>query len=537
VVRKKVLIQWIGHSDLRAMAASLSPAKQKTIVDSIKGPPPTAGDNGPTKTLLSSNSFDDVYLLSNYDSDWNKWFQGWLGTKTTVVPVKLGNPTEYSRIFEIADQQIRDLKSASDWGDSELCLHLSPGTPMMAAVWLLLGKTRHPATFYETSRDGKCWITDVPFDLVDVIPDVLRSADIRLQHLASEAPSQVEGFGDIIGTSSAIRDAVGRAKRAAVRSVSILLLGESGTGKDMFAQAIHKASPRRKERFKAINCAALSKTLLESELFGHAKGAFTDAKQDRAGAFETADKGTLFLDEIGECDLETQAKLLRVLQPSTKEGPAIRYVCRLGEEKDRRVDVRVIAATNRDLHKAIADGRFREDLYYRLAGVTITLPPLRERRSDIAAIAERLLGLINSQFQAEGSKEPGYVHKSLSVPGIDFVKGQAWPGNVRQLYNALVQAAVFADGNEIGRRELEAALGEMPDPSSAMASLTGMPLGDDFSLEKHLEAIEEAYLRKAMEEARGVKAQASRLLGIPHYQTLDGKLKRLGVPADWGKRA
>jgi transcriptional regulator with GAF, ATPase, and Fis domain len=272
--------------------------------------------------------------------------------------------------------------------------------------------------------------------------------------------------------------------------------------------------------------------LLESELFGHAKGAFTDAKEDRAGAFETANKGTLFLDEIGECDLETQAKLLRVLQPSTKEGAAIRYVCRLGEEKDRRVDVRVIAATNRDLHKAIADGRFREDLYYRLAGVTITLPPLRERRSDIAAIAERLLGLINTQFRAE---EPGYLHKSLSAPAINFVKGQAWPGNVRQLYNALVQAAVFADGNEIGHRELEAALGEMPDSSSAIASLTGIPLGDDFSLEKHLDFIEEAYLRRAMEEARGVKAQAYKLLGLKTYQTLDGKLKRLNVPADWGK--
>ncbi len=532
MARKKVLVQWIGHSDLRAMAASLPPAKQKAVLDSIKGSPSPGGDNGPTKTLLSLKGFDDVYLLSNYNNDWNKWFQGWLGTKTTVVPVELAKPTEYSRIFEIADRQIRDLKSAADWGDSELCLHLSPGTPAMAAVWLLLGKTRHPATFYETSRDGKCWITDVPFDLVDVIPDVLRLPDMHLQHLASEAPSQVEGFEDIIGASSAIRDAVGRAKRAAVRSVSVLLLGESGTGKEMFAHAIHLASPRRKERFKAINCAALSKTLLESELFGHAKGAFTDAREERAGAFETAHKGTLFLDEIGECDLETQAKLLRVLQPSTKEGPAIRYVCRLGEEKDRRVDVRVIAATNRDLHKAITDGRFREDLYYRLAGVTITLPPLRERRSDIAAIAERLLGLINSQFKAE---EPGYLHKSLSAPGMDFVKGQAWPGNVRQLYNALVQAAVFSDGDEIGRRELEAALGEMPDPSSAMASLTGIPLGDEFSLEKHLEYIEEAYLRRAMEEARGVKAQAARLLGLKTYQTLDGKLKRLNVPADWGK--
>jgi transcriptional regulator with PAS, ATPase and Fis domain len=476
--------------------------------------------------------FDEVHLLSNYDKEWNKWFQAWLGVPSAVVPLELASPVDYARIFELADEQLSRLKSTPAWGDSELCLHLSPGTPAMAAVWLLLGKTRHLATFYETSRAGKWWITDVPFDLVDVIPDVLRAADVHLQHLASETPSQVEGFEDIVGGSRAIRDAVGRAKRAAMRSISALLLGESGTGKEMFAHAIHRASPRRKKPFKAINCAALSKTLLESELFGHAKGAFTDAKADRPGAFEVAHEGTIFLDEIGECDLETQAKLLRVLQPSTKDGPSIRYVCRLGEDKDRKVDVRVIAATNRDLHKAISEGRFREDLYYRLAGVTITLPPLRERRSDIAIIADRLLVLINGQFKAE---EPGYEHKSLSPTAIEFVKGRAWPGNVRQLYNVLVQAAVFTDGAKIGRRELEAALGEMPGVGTPSRSLSDLPLDEDFDLENLLNSIEEAYLRRAMEEARGVKARAAKLLGLKTYQTLDGKLKRLGVPADLGK--
>lgn len=514
------------------MAASLPAAKQKAILDSIKGGPPLGGDSGPTKTLLTAVKFDEVYLLSNYDSEWNKSFQEWIGTKTSIVPVELASPVDYARIFEIADKHLSNLKCSPTWGGSELCLHLSPGTPAMAAVWLLLGKTRHPSTFYETSRAGKWWITDVPFDLVDVIPDVLRAADVHLQHLASETPSQVEGFEDIVGGSRAIRDAVGRARRAAMRSISVLLLGESGTGKEMFAHAIHRASPRRKKTFRAINCAALSKTLLESELFGHARGAFTDAKTDREGAFEAAHEGTIFLDEIGECDLETQAKLLRVLQPSTKEGPSIRYVCRLGEEKDRRVDVRVIAATNRDLHKAISEGRFREDLYYRLAGVTITLPPLRERRSDIAIIADRLLALINGQFKAE---EPGYEHKSLSAPAIEFVKSRGWPGNVRQLYNALVQAAVFTDGDKIGRRELEAALGEMPGASGPSVSSIDLPLGDDFALENYLDSVEEAYLRRAMEEARGVKAQAARLLGLKTYQTLDGKLKRLSVPADWGK--
>lgn len=530
MAKRKVLVQWIGHSDLRALAAALPATKRKRILVEIKGDAARDGDQGPTKTLLSSQKFDDVRLLSNYDGEWNKWFQSWLGTPTKLVEVDLKKPTDYEAIFPLANQELASLKDSRAWADTELCLHLSPGTPAMAAVWLLLGKTRYPATFYETSRDGQWWITNVPFDLVDVIPDVLRNPDAHLQHLASESPSQIEGFENIAGDSRAIRDAVGRAKRAAVRSVSVLLLGESGTGKEMFAQAIHRASSRRGKPFKAINCAALSKSLLESELFGHAKGAFTDASKERKGAFEATNGGTLFLDEIGECDLETQAKLLRVLQPITGEGPAIRNVCRLGEEKDRKVDVRIIAATNRDLHKSMTAGTFREDLYYRLAAVSITLPPLRDRRSDIAKIAEHLLGQINHQFSVE---EPGYKHKSLSAPAIGFVKERTWPGNVRQLYNALVQAAVLTDSEKIGRRELTAALGEMPETGSEVQRLTDRPLGDDFDLEEYLTSIHRAYLRRAMEEAHGVKAQAARLLGMKNYQTLDAQLKRLGVRGEW----
>ena len=529
MARKRVLVQWVGHSDFRALAESLPAAKQKTIYDVINKDFSPGESVGPTKTLLEAEKFEEVFLLSNYPADWNKWFQTWLKTPTQCVQVELDKPTNYAAIFEIADSQLKTLRDSKNWGDTELCLHLSPGTPAMAAVWLLLGKTRYPATFYETSRDGKHWITNVPFDLVDVIPEVLKNPDAHLQHLASEAPSQIEGFEDITGNSQAIRDAVGRAKRAAMRSISVLLLGESGTGKEMFAQAIHKSSPRRDKPFKAINCAALSKSLLESELFGHGKGAFTGADKERKGAFEAANGGTIFLDEVGECDMETQAKLLRVLQPITGEGAAIRNVCRLGEEKDRKVDVRIIAATNKDLHQAIEDGEFREDLYYRLAAMTVTLPPLRERGSDIARMAEHLLGQINSQFAAE---EPGYEHKSLSASAISFVKERDWPGNVRQLYNALVQAAVLTDKDKIGKKELMAALGEMPSKKPT-TDIANQSLGDGFQLEKHLETLHKAYLRRAMEESNGVKAQAARLLGIKNYQTLDAQLKRLGVQGDW----
>ena len=190
----------------------------------------------------------------------------------------------------------------------------------------------------------------------------------------------------------------------------------------------------------------------------------------------------------------------------------------------------MIAATNRDLHRAIREGTFREDLYYRLASLTITLPPLRDRKSDIARIAEKLLALVNKQFHAE---EPNYQHKSLSASAISFVKRHDWPGNVRQLYNVLVQAAVLSDGTSLGRREIAAALGEMPGASGSSRVLADRTLGDDFDLEEHLNEIRREYLRRAMEESKGVKVEAARLLGLKHYQTLDAQLKRLGVTGDW----
>jgi transcriptional regulator with GAF, ATPase, and Fis domain len=262
-------------------------------------------------------------------------------------------------------------------------------------------------------------------------------------------------------------------------------------------------------------------------LFGHVKGAFTGADVERKGLFEVADGGTVFLDEIGECDLETQAKLLRVLQPVTGEGASVRYIQRLGESKDRRVDVRIIAATNKDLFAAIKNGEFREDLFYRLAAISINLPPLRDRKTDIPKIADRIMGLLNRQFEVD---QPGYEHKSLSAPAIAFVKEQPWKGNVRQLYNALMQAAVLTDGKIIGRKEIAASIAEMPDTGSSR----GRPLGQDFDLEEFLNGIRGKYLRMAMEEANGVKAKAARLLGMKNYQTLDAQLKRLAIKGNWG---
>ncbi len=527
--RKRVFLAWIGHSDLRALASDSPAALQKEIMARVKGELPPKGDTGPIRTLLDHEPFDEIHLLSTYPAETTKQYAGWLKQKVRTVQIKLPTPTDYPAIFEAADTELRKIRERLDARSAELCLHLSPGTPAMAAVWLLLGKTRYPATFYETFQK-RSWVTTVPFDLtLDVIPEILRDADSRLSHLAAKPPSDVVGFEDIIGDSQAIRLAVGRAERAAVRSVSVLLLGESGTGKELFAQAIHRASPRKDKPLVPINCAAVASNLLESELFGHVKGAFTGADRNRAGAFESANSGTLFLDEVGECNLDLQAKLLRVLQPPDDGHPCARRFRPVGGDRDATADVRVIAATNVDLQDAIRSRKFREDLFYRLAVITIQIPPLRDRRADIPQIAARLLGRINTQFRSD--VERGSEDKSLSDSAIAFVKRHDWPGNIRQLFNALLQAAVMTEGNSITRTDIIAALGGFSESRPA-GDLRERSLGDGFKLEDVLNELQRHYLRRAMTEAHGVKAHAARLLGIDNYQTLDAQLKRLKVDTE-----
>ena len=222
-----------------------------------------------------------------------------------------------------------------------------------------------------------------------------------------------------------------------------------------------------------------------------------------------------------------QSKLLRVLQPPPGTGPCHRVFRRIGETRDRTSDVRVITATNRNLLQEVEAHRFREDLYYRLAVITLKIPPLRERKSDIPLLVETFLGQINHDF---GRQEPGYKDKSISAAANGLVRRYAWPGNVRQLYNALVQTAAMSAGDCIQQADLEAALGISGQPQ---IDPLDQLLGDGFCLESHLQDIQRHYLRRAMEEAGGVKTRAAELLGIPNYQTLDAQLKRLDVK--WNK--
>ena len=524
---KRVLLSWIGHADLWAMADDLGETGQQLLAEAnVKG---KYGEKpGPLKTAVTNGNFDSIHLLSNYADVIHKPFAKWLGGKPIIHPVELTSPIDYEGIFRCANRVLTEVSKRVQDQNSKLCILLSPGTPAMAVVWVLLGKSRYPATFYQTNR-GKIDEARIPADLfAEVVPDLIRDRDIAFQHLAARNPAEVEGFEQVVGSSSAIRLAVGRAQRAALRDVPILLLGESGSGKEVFATAIHKASYRRDLPFHAVNCAAIPKELLESELFGHVKGAFTSADKERVGLFAQANGGTLFLDEIGECDSALQAKLLRVLQPPLGQGPCHRVFRRVGDSKDQTSDVRIIAATNRNLQAEVKANKFREDLYYRLAVITLQLPPLRERKSDIPLLTESFLERINKDFE---TPEPGYKHKRISGSAMDFVKRYGWPGNVRQLYNALLQAAVMTDDEVIDRQDITAAIGEAKDDRTL--NVLEQPLGDGFELEEHLNSIRRHYLRRAMEEARGNKTRAAKLLAIDHYQTLDAQMKRLKV--DWSE--
>jgi two-component system response regulator PilR (NtrC family) len=309
----------------------------------------------------------------------------------------------------------------------------------------------------------------------------------------------IHRFESIVGTSPAMRDALSLAERVAPTDANVLLLGESGTGKEVFAQAIHAASLRADAPFVPVNCGALPETLLESELFGHEKGAFTGAIRTKPGRFETAEGGTVFLDEIGELPQSIQVKLLRVLQDRT-------YV-RVGGEEMRRADVRILAATNRNLEEMIHQGKFREDLYYRLNVFPIRLVSLRERREDIPLLVEHFLRLQDRALA------------DLSPDALEYLKSYDFPGNIRELQNLIERACILAGpSGKIGRQHFPL---ERPRPTGDPSDLLALGLS--------LEQIENRLIREALDRAQGNKTKAAGLLGISR-RALYSRMESHGIP-------
>jgi DNA-binding NtrC family response regulator len=331
-----------------------------------------------------------------------------------------------------------------------------------------------------------------PFEIDEFLVVVRRAIEherLRTQHdyLITEREEEYDHYG-IVGRSRAIEEIVRRAATVAQSRSTVLITGETGTGKELVARAIHDQSAQRQMPIVKVNCAALPETLIESELFGHVKGAFTGAVSTKRGRFALADGGTIFLDEIGAVAIQVQPKLLRVLQEREFEP--------LGSERTVKVDVRVIAATNRNLAQLVAEGRFQEDLYYRLNVIPIAMPPLRERREDIPVLVDYF---VRRHATRAGKRVDGVAPDAMAM-----LTELPWPGNVRELENTIERAVVFTNQPILQARDV-VLIGSVPQPASALPSL---------NLKQNLEWAERETVRRALESNRGVKKDAAEAMGI-----------------------
>ncbi len=352
-------------------------------------------------------------------------------------------------------------------------------------------------TAFATVQDGVQAIKNGAFDYIvkgddndKIIPLLNRAIEkVQLQKRLQQLQKQVGrqySFDNILGTSAEIKEAIQLAKKVAATDTTVLLLGETGTGKEVFAQAIHAGSKRNGQPFLAVNCSSFSKELLESEIFGHKAGAFTGATKDKKGLIEEADQGTLFLDEIGEMPADLQAKLLRVLE--TNE------FIKVGDSKPSRVNVRIIAATNRDLKQDVENGKFRDDLFYRLNVFSISLPPLRERKKDIPELAYYFLQIFSDKTNKRIN--------SIQTDVMNRLQAYNWKGNIRELKNTIERAVILEDGDQL-------TISALPFELQHIESGSG-----DISSAFHLSTIEKQHIQKVLHHTKGNKTKTAELLGI-----------------------
>jgi two-component system response regulator HydG len=383
---------------------------------------------------------------------------------------------------------------------------LQPAPPV-----LLVTAVNDVPTSRQAIQEGAYDYITKPLDLEDFRTQVNRAAEkstlLRQNQVLQEQLEDRGGFEGIIGKSVAMQQLVQTARQVAASDIPVLILGESGTGKEMIAQAIHAASRRRKHRLVAVNCPAFTESLLEDELFGHVKGAYTGAISDREGRFEYADRGTLFLDEIGDMPAAMQAKLLRVLETGE--------VVRVGSNEPRRVNVRLISATNKHLEELVTEKLFREDLFFRIKGVTVRIPPLRERREDIA--------LLTHFFLKQSAEKHGKELDGIDADAQRALMSYHWPGNVRQLRSTIDLMVVLTPRRSLSLTDVPADVrgsgGAEPGAvSGGGGNLAGMPL----------DQLERQAILQTLELCHGNREQAAKMLGMGE-RTLYRKLKEYGL--------
>ncbi len=503
----KVLLAWIGHADL--LGASVEGVTGHTSGHAA-GP-------GPIAAAVEAFTFDEVRLLANWAPKKTHAYVTWLEgrTKATVLatPSALPSPTDYAAIYRAA-RAAADEARATHGDAAELWFHLSPGTPAMTVVWILLGKSLFAGRFLQAAPEEGVSEVEVPFDLVgDVLPDVLRTRDEAIE-ARLRTPDDAR-FADVLHASPAMAALLERARVASAHAFPVLLRGERGTGRTLLARAMHHASPRATKPFVVVRCGALTPAALDAELFGHRRGAHLGADRELPGAFEQAHEGTLYLDEIDAVPPDLQVRVLRGLYDGR--------VRRAGEGRERSVDVRVIAATDRDLFAEVSAGRFREDLFYRLAVLALDVPPLRARGEDAALIADALLERMQPATPGAAPR------KKLARDAREVLLRHRWPGNVRELQTTLQRVMVWCPRRLVHAADVEGALVAGVQPRAESQGVLNRPLGEGMDLRALLDGVARHYLERAMAEAAGNKTKAAALVGLPSYQTLTNWLARYGI--------
>ncbi len=464
----------------------------------VKRPEGTVERDGPVLDLLQQRSFDRLVILrtpgaaDNADHLAEEAQRRHAALEIELVDLDLPDPTDYTAILVRLGGLVG--RRLPTWTDENLYVSVASGTPQMHAAWVLLVTSGQlPARVLHT-RPPRFVTPEKPaVEEVDFTGPAF--PDVRARSVPRAVPAPTEPLADalqavgLVTADEAVLAAMRRVAQVAPADFPILIAGETGTGKELVAQLAHRLSGRPRDRIVTVNAATLTGDVVNSTLFGHEKGAFTDATSRRVGQFERADGGTLFIDEVGELPLDTQAKLLRVLQDGTFE--------RLGGDEPLRSTARIVAATNRDLPREVREGRFREDLYHRLATLRVELPPLRERRGDIPLLAMRFLDLACERFG---------LGRRLSPSALDALRRAPWPGNVRQLRSAIERAVFLADGDVIEPQHLELE----PEPTP----LTLPEPHEGFDVVAYLGDLRDRLYERALELANGNQSEAARRLGV-----------------------